>query len=58
MAVDFIPINVNAPMGRNLKDFVTTIRQAVDGGAAVLGVMNHTWDVGSYAQLESLFGFT
>jgi hypothetical protein len=56
MAIDFIPVNVNAPLGRNLKDFVTTIRQAVDGGDAVLGVMNHNWDVGDYAALETLFG--
>jgi hypothetical protein len=56
MAVDFIPINTNAPMGRPLKDFITVIRQMLDGGDAVLGVMNHTWDVGDYAELETLFG--
>jgi hypothetical protein len=56
MAVDFISVNVNAPLGRNLKDFVTGLRQVLDGGEAVMGVMNHNWDVGDYASLEALFG--
>lgn len=59
MPRDFITINqtlATAKYSGELKRFVETVREVLDLGQKVKGVMDHNTDGSNYADIEALFG--
>ncbi len=59
MARDFIKINrndANAIYANMLLDFVGTMRNAIETGTLIKGIMDHNHDGSIFTDIEALFG--